>query len=88
MSTVTIAKVNYWSSEEYGKIMDAMGALQDTVFKMLDEFEKLEPIANAIAWKIGLADSDGFALREIADNDSDLTLDVLDRLHDVYKAIG
>lgn len=73
---MSIAKLNYWRSEKYGKCVEAMSALQDAVMKILDELEKVTPSA------------DVSTLSEIEDNCLDYEFEILDRLHNVWQAIG
>ena len=87
MTTVTKEKLEYWRSEEYNKRMDAFGALGEAIDKIMDDYDLLKPVIDALTAKLSPYDSDVLALRGIQDDLLDHIGALNERSYDMLKTI-
>ena len=87
MTTVTKEKLEYWRSEEYHKRMDAIGALGKAIDKIMDDYDLLGPVIEALTAKLSPYDSDVLALSGIQDDLLDHFGALNDRSYDLLKTI-
>lgn len=85
---VSIEKVNYWCSEEYRKRMDAIGALNDTADKIVDDYVNLWDVIKALIDKLTMYDDTVQELMAIHDDFSDHIDELNDWVRDMLKAVA
>ena len=88
MFGVTTEKANFWSSEEYSRIMDAFDTNGDAIDKLMDTCDHLKAVIDVLTNKLGLGDSEVVALMGVQSDLLEHINALIDGGHDMLEAIG